>query len=445
MANYLRSVKEQYENYPYPERDPEDEKKRLFGTVLEPLSKINHYCFRGRRDLTRSFRVLLAGGGTGDATIFLAEQLRDTDTEIIHLDISSASMEVAKKRARVRGLENIRWLKGSLLDLPELDIGKFDYINCTGVLHHLEDPDEGLNMLKSVLKPDGAMGIMVYGKYGRTGVYQIQELMRLINNSEPDSNIRLERAKAVLDSLPKTNWFKRGEYLFGNVKKGNDIEIYDAFLHSRDRAYTVSQIYQWVSRCGLNFIDFAENKPLYEPETFIKNSDLLDRIKALPREKQQAITEIMVGIHKKHTFYVSSKKDTIAIFQDADIIPFFYFCENISAAQLYDMAAKKKVGETISPKHPNKGVATLTIGKYTKAVLKYLDGHNSLGKILKLVGQEDEFKNNPPSEDAILADLKHIYHLFNLMDVMVIRHKSIGPYKTYRQMQEPVTQRYKNG
>ena len=48
-SHYLGEVKEQYENYPYPPRNPEDEKKRLIYTSVDPLAKINHYCFRGKR------------------------------------------------------------------------------------------------------------------------------------------------------------------------------------------------------------------------------------------------------------------------------------------------------------------------------------------------------------------------------------------------------------
>ena len=51
-------------------------------------------------------------------------------------------------------------------------------------MHHLEDPDAGLRALLSVLKDGGALGIMVYGQYGRTGVYQMQETLRLINGAD---------------------------------------------------------------------------------------------------------------------------------------------------------------------------------------------------------------------------------------------------------------------
>ena len=51
------------------------------------------------------------------------------------------------------------------------EIGRsFDLVVCTGVLHHLPDPDCGLRALRDVLRPSGAMRLMVYARYGRTGI-----------------------------------------------------------------------------------------------------------------------------------------------------------------------------------------------------------------------------------------------------------------------------------
>src|SRR5207245_11423980 len=119
--------------------------------------------------------VIVADSGTGDQTMFLAEQWRyNRRADVVHLDISETCNEIAKRRAEVRKLVNITWVRGSVLDLPSLKLGPFDYINCVGVLHHLEDPRAGLQALRSVLKDDGVMSIMLYGKSGRTGVYQLQ-------------------------------------------------------------------------------------------------------------------------------------------------------------------------------------------------------------------------------------------------------------------------------
>ena len=54
----------------------------------------------------------------------------------------------------------------------------FDLVVCTGVLHHLADPVAGLRALRDVLSPEGAMHLMVYAPYGRTGIYMLQEYCR---------------------------------------------------------------------------------------------------------------------------------------------------------------------------------------------------------------------------------------------------------------------------
>jgi hypothetical protein len=80
--NYAPGVRAQYEDYPFPLRDPRDESKRLVVTDQDSLGKLNHYCFGGRQSFGNGFRALVAGGGTGDHTIFLAEQLRDYDASV---------------------------------------------------------------------------------------------------------------------------------------------------------------------------------------------------------------------------------------------------------------------------------------------------------------------------------------------------------------------------
>ncbi|HVR66390.1 MAG TPA: class I SAM-dependent methyltransferase, partial [Verrucomicrobiae bacterium] len=113
------SVREQYELYPYPPRDPRDEARRLIQGSPSHLLEINHYIFAGRRDFGQPFRALIAGGGTGDGAIMLAQQLADRrcPAEVIYLDLSESSRKIAEARAAARGLKNISFHTGSLLDL----------------------------------------------------------------------------------------------------------------------------------------------------------------------------------------------------------------------------------------------------------------------------------------------------------------------------------------
>ena len=85
-------VRAQYEAFPYPTRDPREEARRLVVGSPGQLDELNHCLFAGRRDFTAPFRVLVAGGGTGDAAIMLAQQLaeRGRRSEVIWLDLSEA-------------------------------------------------------------------------------------------------------------------------------------------------------------------------------------------------------------------------------------------------------------------------------------------------------------------------------------------------------------------
>lgn len=102
---YQNDVRQLYENLPFPLRNPEDERLRLLITPPDVLSKINHYCFCGRQSFDNNFRALVAGGGTGDALIFLAYQLAQCGGVVTYLDMSMKSMAIAQQRASARGLK----------------------------------------------------------------------------------------------------------------------------------------------------------------------------------------------------------------------------------------------------------------------------------------------------------------------------------------------------
>src|SRR3979411_987793 len=95
------AVAAQYEVLPYPARDPRDEARRLIVGSPSFLAEIEHYLFAGRIPRDRPFRALIAGGGTGDAAIMLAQQTKDAGliAELTYLDQSTASRRIAEARA----------------------------------------------------------------------------------------------------------------------------------------------------------------------------------------------------------------------------------------------------------------------------------------------------------------------------------------------------------
>lgn len=300
MAGGADRVRAQYEVYPYPSRDPADEARRLVVGSPSHLAEIEHYCFAGR--LPRPFRALVAGGGTGDGLVMLAQHLhaRCIDAEVTYLDLSTAARAVAEARIARRGLRNVRFVTGSLLEVARLAPGPFDYIDCCGVLHHLPDPDAGLLALASVLGADGALGLMLYGELGRTGVYPMQRALALLAGELPPGE-QVGLARRLIEDLPESNWLRRNPFL-GDRRTESDADLYDLLLHSQDRAYRVPQILAMLDEAGLALAAFIEPAK-YQPATWLGDAAILQRAALLPEAKQWALAEDVAGAMKAHVFY----------------------------------------------------------------------------------------------------------------------------------------------
>ncbi|SKA00634.1 Methyltransferase domain-containing protein [Enhydrobacter aerosaccus] len=322
VPSSLENLRVQYEALPYPPRDPREEQVRLITGTPSHILEINHYLFAGRLNLNRPFRALIAGGGTGDACIMLAQQLVDRrcPAEVVYLDLSSASRKVCEARAKARGLRNINFITGSLLDLPAMNIGTFDYIDCTGVLHHLPDPTAGMQALASVLEPEGGIGVMLYGQYGRTGVYPLQEMLRTLAPPSMAIEDRIAMAKRLIRFLPTTNLFRRNPYLNDHVT-GGDAGLYDLLLHSCDRAYTVPEIGKLAGDAGLRVVAFLE--PVrYEPSTYMSDPVIARQASSLPLLERAAFAERLAGNLRTHVFYATrAGYDTVARPEDTQAIP----------------------------------------------------------------------------------------------------------------------------
>ena len=284
----LDQVREQYEELPYPPRNPEDERERLVSNQPSQLLLANHLFWGGLRAIDSTLRVLDAGCGTGDSTICMAEQLRDTGARVTALDFSSASLDITRQRAGVRGLDNIDYVEAPLEELPRLGVGEFDFALCSGVLHHLASPERGLEALRAVLKPDGGIAVMVYSRYGRAPLYMMQELMRALAPPSLDTGERLRVLKRTMKLLHDDHPLKQTWDQHGTEAAKGDAALFDMFLHAQDRAYTVPGIYEWVEGAELRILTFDAPRT-YEPKHY---DDRID-VSALPAPQRHAVAELL--------------------------------------------------------------------------------------------------------------------------------------------------------
>lgn len=407
-------VQSQYESYPYPERNPADEKTRLIAGSPSGLFELNHYVFGGARDLSRPLRALVAGGGTGDAAIMLAQHMRDAgvEGEVVHLDLSGPSQAVARARAEIRGLDSIRFVTGSLLDVAAAAPGPWDYIDCCGVLHHLEDPDAGLRALADQLAPDGGVGVMVYGEYGRTGIYHMQDMLRAIAPAPtmPDE-ARVDMAKRLAKDLPATSWLVRNGLIRDHVG-GGDPGIYDLFLHSRDRAYRVPEIVDFVAQAGLRLTGFIEPYR-YDPDWLVRDPRIRKQLRDHDPMLRAAFAELFAGNLKKHIFYAvrTANPVTPPMPDDPAIVPHLLNQTPDEAARALPPGGQITVS--------TEGLKTdMAVPPLARAIGGLCDGTRSLADIHAAIRE----KRSDLDYDAFKRQFDEFYRVMNAINRMVLRH-----------------------
>src|SRR4029077_1758271 len=179
--------------------------------------------------------------------------------QITGIDVSARSVCCTEELKRKHNLPNLQVNQWAIERVSELE-ARFDQIVCTGVLHHLADPDAGLRALRAVLKPDGAMHLMVYAPYGRTGIYMLQEFCKRTGIHATDADIR--DLIAALSALPP------GHPLENLLHEAPDFRqeaaLADALLHPQDRAYSIPQVFDFLERGGLTFGRWIKQAP-YSP------------------------------------------------------------------------------------------------------------------------------------------------------------------------------------
>jgi 2-polyprenyl-3-methyl-5-hydroxy-6-metoxy-1,4-benzoquinol methylase len=291
--NRADEVRAFYESHPYPAplksldqhrelyRNPD--RRRALSLLLWPTTKQ-----RIKRE------ILVAGCGTSQAA---ARAMREPDAHVTGIDVSETSLNHTRELQRKYGLRNLDLRRLAIEEVGQLE-QEFDEVVCTGVLHHLADPDAGLRALRGVLARDGAMHVMVYATYGRAGVYIMQEYCRLIEVRASEQELRElgEMIGALSDAHPIALVAKRAK----DFRRPDALA--DALLHPQDRAYTVPQVYGWLERCGMKFGRWFEQAPYLPQCGALAGMPHAARLRALPPPAQHAAVELLRGTMTRHNF-----------------------------------------------------------------------------------------------------------------------------------------------
>lgn len=285
-------VEDFYDRYPYP--PPVDSLDRYRQVWDDPARRRADYHLSWPTAVYRDDRsILIAGCGTSQAA---KHAMRWPAAPVTAIDLSATSVRATEALARRYGLHNLTVAHLPIEAVRELG-ATFDQIVCTGVLHHLPDPDLGLAELHDVLAPGGAMHLMVYAPYGRTGVYMLQEFCRRLGIRATDEGIR--DLTAALGALPPGHPL---EHLLREAPDfRNEAALADALLHPQDRAYSVPQFVEFLTRAGLTMGRWVRQAQ-YSPHCgAIAGIPQAAALAQLPPAEQAAAIELFRGTMVRHS------------------------------------------------------------------------------------------------------------------------------------------------
>ncbi len=327
--------------------------------------------------------VLIAGCGTFQAAKYA---LCHPAARVVGIDVSTTSLEHTERLKKKYSLKNLetRQLPIEWVD----DLGHhFDLIICTGVLHHLVDPDAGLRALRSVAKPEGAIYLMVYAPYGRAGVYMLQDYCRRLGIKT--SKEEIADLVAVIEALPPQHPLA---LLLRNARESlNGDALADALLNPRDQSYSVPQLFDFIERNGLKFERWYWQAPYIPQCGAISATPHAHRLAALPEREQYAAMELWRGLMTCHSVVINrsepSEGDAKVRFDDgrwSSYVPIrlpWTIC-------VQERLPKHAAGVLLNQSHPFHDLI-LVIDGQEKRIFDLIDGERTIAEIVHRVGEGD--------------------------------------------------------
>jgi SAM-dependent methyltransferase len=290
-----------YEAHPYP--PPVDDLPAYRQAWDDDRRRAEAHLFWPDEPYRDDRNILVAGCGTTQAAHYA---LRWPRAQVIGIDLSARSVAFTQGLKQKYALANLEVRQLAVERAAELG-QSFAQVVCTGVLHHLPDPDAGLRALRDVLEPTGAINLMVYAPYGRAGVYMLQDYCRRLGIGGTTAEIRA--LAASLKALPP------GHPIVPLLRNSPDFAdsagLADALLHPQDRSYSVPQLLDLLDRAGLAFGRWVRQAPYLPWCGALASTPHHARLAGLSAEAQYAAVELFRGTMVRHSV-VAYRKDRTA-------------------------------------------------------------------------------------------------------------------------------------
>lgn len=283
------AVAKLYDTYPFPPEPILDQPPPGYNWRWNWLTA--HSFCTGRKPQKQDIRILDAGCGSGVGTEYLVHL--NPQAQIVGIDISAGTLEVARERCRRSGANRVEFHQLSLYDVEQLP-GKFDLINCVGVLHHLPDPIRGIQALARKLSPGGLLHIFVYGELGRWEIGLMQKAIALLQGEKRgDYQHGVEVGRKIFASLPKENRLVKREQERWSLENHRDECFADMYVHPQEIDYNIDTLFELIDASGLEFMGFSNPEFWQLKRLLAKAPELIDTAEKLSDRQRYRLIELL--------------------------------------------------------------------------------------------------------------------------------------------------------
>lgn len=265
-TNYVDELNAQfYGRFPYPWR-PSEFNYLLdsdFETVMlnQDLGDWQH------QTIPCAPQIWVAGCGTNQA-VWTA--LRFPNAQVVGSDLSVQSLELAARSAQELNVTNLELRNESINQVDYVE--QFDYVICTGVIHHNAHPPVALRKLAGALKPTGILELMVYNRYHRIITTAFQTAIRTLsgNKSANGFESELNLVQRIIESFPIQNAVSA---LLDEHHGSPEAALADDLLQPVEQSYTVESLDCMANDCDLELLMPCINRYDRSRRTFSWNME----------------------------------------------------------------------------------------------------------------------------------------------------------------------------
>lgn len=261
----------------------------------------------------QDFKIWVAGCGTNQA-IFTA--LRFPTAIVLGTDISSKSLERCADIARNLNISNLQLKEESInkIDYKE----NFDYIICTGVIHHNADPKSTLDKIGTALKPTGILELMVYNRYHRITTSAFQKAIRILGSDRGAINFESELSitQKLINSSPTENSISDLiSNLINQCKNLPESHLADTLMQPVEYSYTVESLEDLASICGLELVAPCLNQIDKAQRTFswnmtFKDSAIQNLYDSLPDLQRWQVSNLLLFEKSPMIWFYLQRQDS---------------------------------------------------------------------------------------------------------------------------------------